>query len=58
MSCAVLFCAAQAPHAPEPSLAAMFSFVLLDAETRKPVPVPPLVPQTEQVSIKGNVCML
>lgn len=38
----------QAPHAPEPSLVALFSFVLLDPETRKPAAVPPLLPQTDQ----------
>lgn len=43
-------CTTQAPH-PEPSLAALFSFVLLDANTRKPVPVPPLSPHTAQVRI-------
>jgi hypothetical protein len=32
----------------------MFSFVLLDAESRKPVAVPPLVPQTQQVSTPAS----
>lgn len=41
--------AMQAPHAPEPSLVALFSFVLLDANSRKPAQVPQLHPQTQQV---------
>jgi hypothetical protein len=37
------------PHAPAPSLVALFSFVLLDPATNRPTAVPPLAPQTEQV---------
>jgi hypothetical protein len=44
----------QEPHAPEPSLIALFSFVLLDPATRRPAPVPPLLPQTPQVN--GCAC--
>eukprot|EP00775_Hariotina_reticulata_P006239 gene6239-6476_t len=38
----------QEPHAPDPSLVALFSFVQLDPATKRPSKVPPLMPQTPQ----------
>jgi acyl-coenzyme A thioesterase 9 len=38
----------QEPHAPTPSLIALFSFVLLDPATKRPAKVPQLQPATQQ----------
>lgn len=38
----------QEPHAPSPSLVALFSFVLLDPITKRPAKVPQLQPVTPQ----------
>jgi uncharacterized membrane protein len=38
----------QEPHAPTPSLVALFSFVLLDPSSKRPAKVPQLQPVTEQ----------
>jgi acyl-coenzyme A thioesterase 9 len=38
----------QEPHAPAPSLIALFSFVLLDPTTKRPAKVPQLQPVTQQ----------